>query len=281
MFIVKVMVKKIFYQGSMPRSGSTLFQNIMAQNPDFYATPTSGLCEALINLKINVWNAIEFKAQDQVLMEAGFKGMCNGLLTGFFDNVTDKKYVIDKSRGWGVTYDFLDWFYPNPKVVILIRDLRSIVSSLEKKFRDNQHLDSGLQRWGELKGTTIDKRIDMYLNLSPPLNVSMDAIYDVIIRRISQKCLFIKFEDLTRDPKVEMCKVYNYFELPYYENHNFDDVQQVTYENDVFYKPFGDHMIRGKIQPIEDDYLKVLGKHNCDYITNKYDWYFKAFNYTV
>ena len=63
MFIVKVMVKKIFYQGSMPRSGSTLFQNIMAQNPDFYATPTSGLCEALINLKINVWNAIEFKAQ--------------------------------------------------------------------------------------------------------------------------------------------------------------------------------------------------------------------------
>jgi hypothetical protein len=40
-------------------------------------------------------------------------------------------------------------------------------------------------------------------------------------------------------------------------------------------------MIRGKIKPVEDDYLKVLGKHNCDYITNKYAWYFKAFNYPV
>jgi sulfotransferase len=275
------MVEKIFFQSSMPRCGSTLFQNIMAQNPDFYATPTSGLCDVLLNLKGNVWNAIEFKAQDAAVMEAGFKGMCNGLLTGFFNNVTDKKYAIDKCRGWSVTYDYLNHFYPNPKVVILIRDLRAIVASLEKKFRDNQHLENGLQSWSEMKGTTTDKRVDMYLNVAPPLNAPIDVIYDVIIRRISQKCLFIKFEDLTRNPEAELRRVYNYFELPYYEQHNFDDVQQVTYENDVFYRPFGDHMIRGKIQPVEDDYLKVLGKHNCDYITSKYAWYFKAFNYPV
>ena len=275
------MVEKIFFQSSMPRSGSTLFQNIMAQNPDFYATPTSGLCDVLLNLKGNVWTAIEFKAQDSALMESGFKGMCNGLLTGFFNNVTDKKYAIDKCRGWSVTYDFLNYFYPNPKIVVLVRDLRSIVSSLEKKFREHQHLENGIQNWNEMKGTTTDKRVDMYLNLAPPLNAPMDVIYDVIVRRISKKCLFIKFEDLTRNPEVEMRKVYDYFELPYYENHNFDDVQQVTQENDVFYRPFGDHMIRGKIEPIKDDYVKVLGKHNCDYITNKYAWYFKAFNYPV
>jgi len=275
------MVEKIFFQSSMPRAGSTLFQNIMAQNPDFYATPTSGLCDVLLNLKSNVWNAIEFKAQDSELMESGFKGMCNGLLTGFFNSVTDKKYAIDKCRGWSVTYDYLNYFYPDPKIVILVRDLRAIVSSLEKKFRDNQHLENGIQNWSEMKGTTTDKRVDMYLNLAPPLNAPMDVIYDVIVRRISKKCLFIKFEDLTRNPEAEIRKVYNYFELPYYNNHNFDDVQQVTHENDIFYRPFGDHMIRGKIKPVEDDYLKVLGKHNCDYITNKYAWYFKAFNYPV
>lgn len=31
----------------MPRAGSTLLQNVMAQNPDIYATPTSGLCDVL------------------------------------------------------------------------------------------------------------------------------------------------------------------------------------------------------------------------------------------
>jgi hypothetical protein len=39
-------VPKIFYQSSMPRAGSMLLQNILAQNPDFYVIPTSGLLEA-------------------------------------------------------------------------------------------------------------------------------------------------------------------------------------------------------------------------------------------
>ena len=36
---------KIFYQSSLPRAGSTLLQNVLAQNPDIYATPTSGVLE--------------------------------------------------------------------------------------------------------------------------------------------------------------------------------------------------------------------------------------------
>lgn len=265
----------------MPRAGSTLLQNIMGQNPDFYVTPTSGICDILLNLKGNTWNALEFKAQDQNLMEKGFKGMCDGLLHGFFNNITEKKYVIDKSRGWSVTYDFLNFFYPNPKIVIMIRDLRAIVSSLEKKFRENQHIETGVQNWNEMRGTTTDKRVDIFLHEAPPLQAPIDIIYDIITRRIAQKCLFIKFEDLTQNPEKEIRKIYDYFELPYYDGHNFNNVEQVTKENDVFYKPFGDHMIRGKIQPVENDYLKILGKHNCDYITNKHAWYYKAFNYNV
>ena len=36
------MIKKVFYNSSLPRAGSTLFQNIVGQNLDFYVTPTSG-----------------------------------------------------------------------------------------------------------------------------------------------------------------------------------------------------------------------------------------------
>jgi sulfotransferase len=274
------MVEKIFFQSSMPRAGSTLLQNVMAQNPDIYATPTSGLCDVLLNLKSLFNNAIEFKAQDQKLMEAGCKGFYKDGLFGFFNNVTDRKYVIDKCRGWSVTYDFVNHFYPNPKVIIMIRDLRAIVASLEKKFRENQHLENGIQNWNEMKGTTVDKRIDMFLNVAPPLCAPIDVIYDVIMRRIAQKCLFIKFEEFTVNPEKEIKKIYNYLEIPYYQ-HDFNNITQFTFENDVFYRPFGDHSIKSKIEPIPDDYLKVLGKHNCEYITTKYAWYYKAFNYPI
>lgn len=274
------MVEKIFYQSSMPRAGSTLLQNILAQNPDIHTTPTSGLCDLLLNAKNNFTNGIEFKAQDSKMMEEGFRGFCKNALYGFYNNITDRKYVVDKCRGWSVTYDFLNWFDSDPKVIIMIRDLRGIVSSLEKKFRQNQHLDVGFQNWGELKGTTTDKRVDMYLSVAPPLSAPIDIIYDIITRRISQKCLFVKFEDLTKNPNDELKKIYNYLEIPYYK-HNFEYVEQYTQENDVFYRPFGDHHIRGTVKPLEEDYYQVLGKHNCDYIVKKYEWYYKAFKYNI
>jgi sulfotransferase len=49
------MVQKVFYNASLPRSGSTLLQNIMMQNPDIYSTPTSGVIEFLLQAN-NLFN---------------------------------------------------------------------------------------------------------------------------------------------------------------------------------------------------------------------------------
>ena len=92
------MIKNIFFQSSLPRSGSTLLQNILGQNPEFYVTPTSGVLELVFAARHNYSESLEFKAQDSVLMEEGFRGFCNGGLTGFYNSITDKPYVMDKSR---------------------------------------------------------------------------------------------------------------------------------------------------------------------------------------
>ena len=63
------MEKKIFFQSSLPRAGSTTFQNLMAQNPDFYVTPTSGLLELVFGARANFTTSPEFKAQDSLLMQ--------------------------------------------------------------------------------------------------------------------------------------------------------------------------------------------------------------------
>ena len=272
------MVEKIFFQCSLPRSGSTLLQNLIAQNPDFYATPTSGLIEIFLNARNIYTNNVEFKAQDRATMEAGFKNLCREGMFGFFNAITDKKYVIDKSRGWSVTYDFLNWYYPNPKVVIMVRDLRAIVASLEKKFRQYQHIDSGLQNWNELRNTTVDKRIDYFLFQAPPLSVSIDVLYDTIMRQLAKNCLFIKFENFTTNPEREMKRIYEYFELPYFK-HDFENIEQKTFEDDNYHIPFGDHEIRSNVRPVPNDYISVLGKQNCDNIYNRFNWFYKTFNY--
>lgn len=274
------MVEQIFFQSSLPRAGSTLLQNILAQNPDIYATPTSGVLDILLQARNSYTNSAEFKAQKTELMDKGFISMCNGALFGFFNGVTDKKYVVDKCRGWTGVYPFLTKIYPNPKVIVMVRDLRGIVASIEKKFRENGHLDTHIQHWGDLKGTTLDKRVDMYLSSIPPLHLPLDIIYDSIVTKTFKNNLYIKYEDLTSNPGPEIEKIYKYLGIPQF-NHNFKNVEQTTEENDVFYRPFGDHMIRGEVKPHEENYMNYLGKHNCKYIVEKYSWFYKAFNYSV
>ena len=65
-------IPKIFYQSSMPRAGSTLLQNILAQNPEFYVTPTSGLLELVFGARLNYTNSAEFRAQEAAQMKKAF-----------------------------------------------------------------------------------------------------------------------------------------------------------------------------------------------------------------
>jgi sulfotransferase len=272
------MVQKIFFQSSLPRAGSTLFQNVIGQNPEFYVTPTSGVLELLYGARNNYTNSPEFKAQDTNLMKSGFLSFCKNGIEGFFNGVTDKPYVMDKSRGWGIHYNFLNQFYPNPKIIVFVRDLRAIFASMEKNYRKNQHIDSGIVNHGQMKGTTTEKRVDIWAN-TQPVGMAIERIQQMFKEGIADNVLFIKFEDFCLNPKSQMERVYNYLGLPYYEGHDYNNVEQLTHEDDSVYGIYGDHVIKQTIQPQKPDYKEVLGVNTCNFIKSKYHWFYDIFNY--
>jgi sulfotransferase len=271
------MVQKLFFQSSLPRAGSTLLQNVMGQNPDFYVTPTSGVLELVYAARANYTSSPEFKAQDSELMKHGFLNFCNQGVTGFFNAVTDKPYVLDKSRGWGVHYGFLNSFYPEPKIICMVRDLRSIFGSMEKNFRKNQHMDSGVVNHAQMQGTTTEKRIDTWAQ-SQPVGLAIERLHQMFKEGTNAKVLFVRFEDFTSNPKKEMERIYNYLELPYYE-HDFNNVEQITREDDSVYGIYGDHTIKSKIEPTRLDYKEVLGVNASNWIKTNYQWFYDQFGY--
>jgi len=270
-------VKKIFFQSSLPRAGSTLLQNVIGQNLDFYVTPTSGVLELLYASRGNFTSSPEFKAQNQKEMEVAFKSYCKGGLEGFFNGITDKPYVMDKSRGWGIHYNFLNSFYPNPKIICMVRDLRGVYASMEKNFRKNQHLDSGIINHSQMKGTTTEKRVDIWAT-TQPVGLAIERIYQIIREGIDKNILFIRFEDFCLNPKQEMDKIYSYLNLPIY-SHDFNNVEQLTQEDDSIYGIYGDHKIKKEVKPIKDDWDQVLGVNLCNNIKQRYLWYYNYFNY--
>ena len=261
----------------MPRAGSTLLQNILGQNPDFYVTPTSGVLELVYGARSQYTSSPEFKAQDADLMKKGFLNFCKNGLEGFYEGVTDKKYVVDKSRGWGIHYDFLNSFYEEPKIVCMVRDPRQILSSMEKNFRKNQDKHQEIENHAEMRGNTTQKRVIEWLNRQP-VGLAFNRIQDIVQRGIDKNILFIRFEDLTENPEEEMKKVYEFFGVENYK-HDFENVEQLTQEDDSVYGIFGDHNIRKKVEPLQKDYLDILGKQACDMIMQNLEWYAKKFGY--
>ena len=271
------MVKKIFFNASLPRAGSTLLQNVMMQNPEIYTTPTSGVIEFLLAARNIYTNGDAFKAQDPKDMEKGFQSFCREGLYGFFNGITDRPYVIDKSRAWTGNFRFANFIEPNPKAIIMVRDLRSIFASMEKNYRRNPHKDPQITNAAELKNMNTDSRMN-HFSISPPIGPALEWLYDAFTQGYDSHFLFIRFEDFTMNPEQEIQRIYNYLEIPYFK-HDFDDVQQLTKENDVIHGIFGDHKIKPKIEPVPNDFFNILGYHNCDRIKENYKWFFEKFNY--
>jgi len=273
------MVQKIFFQSSLPRSLSTVFQNILGEHPDFYVTPTSGTLELIFGARANYTNSPEFSAQDSELMAKGFKAFCRDGMLGYYNAITDKKYVMDKSRGWGTYRSFLNEIYPDPKIICLVRNLKDVVASYEKIYRKNQLTHDPIRNDLEARGTTIYKRIDEWMDGRNTIGRAVERLLGILTEGYDDKILFVKAEDLCLYPDAQMVRVYDYLGIPYFQ-HDFDNIEQITYEDDNVYGLSKDlHTIRPKLQMKPSDADSVIPKDAREWLYERYKWYYDKFGY--
>ena len=271
------MKQKIFYQSSLPRAGSTLLQNVMGQNPEFHVTPTSGMIDLMLGTRIGYNGNKEAKAGDEQMWRQGFYAYCREGFKGYAEVLTQKPYILDKNRAWGSYYRLLNEINPDPKIVFMVRDLRSVFTSMEKKFRSNPDVDDGLLDNGKLKNITTHQRIETW-SQGHPIGYAVTKLHQSILDKSAQNFLFIKYEDFCTNPDPQIKSIYQFFDLPYFQ-HTYDSIQQITVEDDTVHGIYGDHTIRRSLGMLPEDYYEILGEYTCNWIYNTYKWYYDIFQY--
>jgi sulfotransferase len=212
-------------------------------------------------------------------MKKGFQAFAKNGMDAFYNAITDKKYVIDKSRGWGIHYDMLTFVRgEEPKIICMVRDLRDIFASMENNFRKHPEKQSDVLDWAKGQGTTVPKRIDIWAS-QPPVGLAIERLSEIYRMGYDSKILFVRFEDLCLYPEGQMKRIYTYLDIPYFE-HDFDNIEQVTKEDDEVYGAFGDHTIRTKLEPVPSRAKQLLGKDVTDWIYTNYKWFYDIFRYT-
>jgi sulfotransferase len=270
-------MKKIFFNSSMPRSGSTLLQNILGNHPEIYSTPTSPLFDYLAAAKKSYTKSVVTKAQNSDDMKSAFLTFCRYAIHGFFDGLTDKDIVLEKSRAWLSNKDFLQSFYPEAKIIVLVRDLREILASMEKNYRKHPDKDTFPV---EAEINTIGDRVTFWMNpRNKPVGSTLNNLLESIHRGFhKENVLFIKFEDLSNHPQEIMNIVHKFLGLENYK-YDFDNIKQVTFEDDKFHGIYGDHKIKNKVIPVSNNAKQILGETICNQIYEKNKWYFQTFKY--
>lgn len=264
-------MKRFFFISGLPRSGSTLLCNILAQNEDLYVSKaTSGCHDVLFNVR-NQWdNLIEHKAEG---VDYGqLKRVLNGILNNYHS--TDKSLIIDKGRGWLSLIEMVEFITDStPKIIVPVRNLSEILSSFEKLWRNS----TGQSQWvfekeDYFKSQTVEGRCDIWSNMAQPVGLAYNRVKDAITRGYKDKLLFLEFDELTTQPHQSLHKVYDYLELPYFE-HNFNNIQQYTAEDDEGTHRIPNlHKIKPRVIPVPHDSDKILGNNLVQKYSNLEIW---------
>lgn len=273
-------MKKIIHLAGLPRAMTTLMANTIANNPRIGGGETSPMLEYVYAARANYSNTPEVKsALTDDLMHQSFLNFCRQGLQGYAEAITDKEIYLDKSRGWIHYAPFLWELYPNAKIIVMVRDIRSILSSFEKKWRDNPSIIDNRDNPAQQNFITIDQRVNHWLN-DPPLGIALKRLFNAVQTKSIKNMCVIRAEEFCKKPKEVMQKVYDFIEEPYFEL-DYSNIQQVTIENDRIsdFGIYGDHKIRPSIEPLKKDYDDLLTTQISQSVKANYKWFYEGFDY--
>lgn len=198
----------------LPRAGSTLLCQMLAQHPDIQCEGhSSPLCNTLLGIRRTISDDTFFLSQLDHAFDAGYAHLASamrGFLRGWYPDC-GKLAVVDKNRAWLHAVELLLHIEPEARLIVCLRDLGQIYGSIEAQHQRTILVDfidhlADFDRFG---------RADMLFakdkTVGAPL-ISLHAVPD-LPKAVRDSLYFLRFEDLTERPAECMSHLYAWLGL--------------------------------------------------------------------
>lgn len=264
------MKKSVHFISGLPRAGANLLSNILAQNPRFDVTPTSGIIDIVLMVR-NRWNrVVEFQAAPD---EPAKLRVMRSVLDGYFDNGREKPVVFDRSPAWLATLEMAEAILERKaKVLVPVRDLRDVLASYERLWRRNAGTwEMAQEQQNYYKWQTVEGRCEVLVSPNQPVGICYNRIQDALSRGFKDRMHFVDYDDLSRKPRETLAGIYDFLEEPQFE-HDLEYVEQVTREDDMILGIPGLHQVRPVIEPSEPQWPRYLGSVADNYASMNTMW---------
>lgn len=226
----------MFFLSGLPRSGSTLLQVILNQNPNIHVSNTSPLPQLMWDIQ----NSCEKNSKEQLTASnrLSFKeDLLSAIPDLYYKN--SHKYIIDKSRAWLVEDNMniiRKYVTKDPKIIVMIRPIEEIICSF-KSIVGSRNIFS-LSEEGLLQ--------PMSEALLKPLSGVISAAKD---KKNKNNLLIVTYKDISESPQLTIKTIYEFLNIPSY-SHTFDNLKQINQEKDEIYGVENMHKVRSTIKSI-------------------------------
>lgn len=255
----------------LPRAGTTLLGNVLAQHPDLHVSGTSALpicVEQIVNVFSNAPEIVSDLANVPGTYER-LVGAVRQFCDGWYAD-REETFVLDKARGWIMHRDLLEQLYPGAMMVVCVRDPRDVVASIERQDRQTAAFNSPVAR-------TLYERADLLLRKDSMVGGPMRHVEDLIRRQI-KGVVFVRYESLTVSPEISVAKVAKAMGLSPF-TFDFEGVENVATDLDALYRNKYPHDGSGAIKPTGRHWSDVMNDEMARNIANVFPLYMEHFAY--
>ncbi len=202
----------------LPRAGSTLLCQLLAQHPEIHCEGhSSPLCNTLLGIRRMISDDQFYLSQLDNSFDSSYAHLASamqGFLRGW-NHDCRKKAVIDKNRAWLHAIELLLHIEPDAKLVVCIRELGQIYGSIEAQHQRTILIDfidhlADFDRFGR-----ADILFAKDKAIGAPL-ISLHAVPD-LPKEVQERLYFVRFEDMIEQPAACMSHLYAWLGLSPFE----------------------------------------------------------------
>lgn len=206
------------------------------------------------------------------------KKVIRNIIAGTHSQI-DAKRVVDKSRGWASLADQMRQYYSAVRMVVLVRDLRSIVGSIEAKHREHPEVElfpAGLNLVQRC-GFWLNRQADG--NRQPGLvGSALNQVQEMLWTAPEHTYQIVQCEEFVRFPKKVMNECRAFLDLPPFE-HDPTSVEQTATDLDAIYMGKFPHRTEKPDEPVAiksknvKAWKKVIPDEIAATIVRENQWY--------
>lgn len=258
----------------LPRAGSTLLCQLLAQHPDIQCEGNSSpLCNTLLGIRRMVSDDSFFLSQLDHSFERSYAHLASamqGYLRGWHHDCT-RQAVVDKNRAWLHAVEMLLHIEPEARLIVCLRELGQIYGSIEAQHQRTILVDfidhlADYDRFGR-----ADMLFSKDKTIGAPL-ISLHAVAD-LPRKVQDRLYFLRFEDLMERPLACMSHLYSWLGLAPFEI-NVDQLEVGVRESDSHYRMKYTHVQADRISKPK---VHEIAPRIQTQIETSYAWYYQQF----